>query len=800
MKAISFFILRAICLSALVLAVSIPTVPAEAASYVVNTTDDTDDGSCDAAHCSLREAINAGNANPGPDEITFDIPGPGPHVISVCSPVLQLTDDSTTIDGTTEPGYSGQPVIMIGPPAPALLVLCPAPITGLWIESSDNLVRGISWVGFGTYSPSGPLPLGADPAAPAAIAITGGSGNRIEANYIGLNPSGAVAANSTGLRIESSGQSVIGNVISGNRVGIHVLASDQVIQGNRIGTDPGGTVAIGNGLGVFLDEGGDSTQVGGAAAGAGNLISGNVSVGLFIHHESKGNLIQGNRIGTNAAGEAAVPGGYYGIYMCGDNNQIGGAAPGQGNLVSGNGTGIWVSSSSTGSFIQGNQIGSNAGGDATVPNGRGIESESSGITIGGLATGEGNLVVGNTSMGIALDDLAEYNLVVGNTIHSNAQAGVWLNGGDVRRNTISQNSIFDNAGLGIELEPGTNEDIAAPTLSFVTLSSAHGTACPNCTVELFIADPDPSGAGEGRTHLVTVSAGADGSFSATFSGVSACDWITATNTDPAGNTSEFSPNRRTCITLPWPWPALGIAVLAAAGALLGAAGGRRQRMPRPLAVAVGGLAGGMMAMMLVGAIAGLRIAAFQVPASYPPFTRPTHTPTHGDVAESVEHTLEAYMTQVMAATLTAQPTYPPTPTRTPTLTRTPTVTSTPVPSPTPAEFTAEVIQDANCRSGPGTRGYRSITSFAAGDLVTLEGRNPDGTWSLVRRDYADGSIRCWVWNGALQGNTSDLPVLQPPPTMTLTPTPRVGCWVPGAAGNVCTVPCPAGARGGPCTP
>jgi hypothetical protein len=334
----------------------------------------------------------------------------------------------------------------------------------------------------------------------------------------------------------------------------------------------------------------------------------------------------------------------------------------------------------------------------------------------------------------------------------------------------------------------------------VTLSSAHGTACPNCTVELFVADPDPSGAGEGKTHLVMVSADPDGNFSANFSGVAACDWITATNTDPEGNTSEFSANRRTCITMPWTGAVLAVAVFAVAGAVLGGTGGRRLRLPRALAVAGGGLAGGMMAMMLVGVIAGLRIAAFQVPASYPPLTRPTHTPTHGDLAESVEHTLEAYMTQVMAATLTAQPTHTASPTRTPTLTRTPTVTPTPVPSPTPAEFTAEVIQDANCRSGPGTRGYRSLTSFAAGELVTLEGRNPEGTWSLVRRDYPDGSIRCWVWNGALRGNTSDLPVLEPPPTMTPTPTPRVGCWVPGAAGNVCTFPCPAGARGGPCTP
>jgi CSLREA domain-containing protein len=54
---------------------------AEAATYVVNTEDDVDDGECDAAHCSLREAINAANENPGADQITFDIPGDGDHII-----------------------------------------------------------------------------------------------------------------------------------------------------------------------------------------------------------------------------------------------------------------------------------------------------------------------------------------------------------------------------------------------------------------------------------------------------------------------------------------------------------------------------------------------------------------------------------------------------------------------------------------------------------------------------------------------------------------------------------------------
>lgn len=776
----------------LVLALSLPAVRAEAASYVVNTTDDVNDGACDAVHCSLREAINAANANPGPDEISFDIPGPAPHLIVLRTTLPPLTDDGTTIDGTTEPGYAGHPVVAIRPCGQAVLVGCAASALGLPIQSSNNVIRGLSWFGFGIYNPSGPWQP--DAGSPRAIDITGGAANRIEANYIGLDPAGTAVGNSAGLRLRSPGQIVTGNVISGSQIAIHILAPDQVIQGNRIGTDPGGMAADPNGWGIYLDNGSGSNLIGGAGASEGNLISGNDNAGLFVAHEAPGNEVYGNTVGTNAAGNAAVPN-FNGLYIVGHDNHLGGPGPGEGNLISGNtAAGILISSSSEGNWIQGNRIGSDSSGAAAIPNGSGIESEGSYSTIGSQWPGEGNLILGNLADGINLNDLARHNWVVGNTIRSNGGAGIRTSQGpDVYWNNFSLNSIFENGGLGIELEHDTNEDILPPALTLVTLSSAHGTACPNCTVELFVADPDPSGAGEGKTHLVMVSADPDGNFSANFSGVAACDWITATNTDPEGNTSEFSANRRTCITLPWTWAVLAVAVFAVAGAVMGGTGGRRLRLPRALAVAGGGLVGGVTAMALVGVVAGLRIAAVEGPAFHRPLARPT--PTIGSLEDSVELTLDALMTQVMAATLTAHPTSSPTATRTPT----PVVTPTLTPSPTPAELPATLIQNANCRSGPGTEGYRIVTSFAAGEVVTLMGRNPEETWSLVRRDYADGSILCWIWDGALQGDTSDLPVLEPPPTMTPTPTPPVGCWVPGTAGNVCTYPCPAGASGGPCT-
>src|SRR5688572_30138141 len=52
-----------------------PTATAAPVTFIVNTTDDTDDSACNVAHCSLREAIKAANANSGLDTINFNIPG-----------------------------------------------------------------------------------------------------------------------------------------------------------------------------------------------------------------------------------------------------------------------------------------------------------------------------------------------------------------------------------------------------------------------------------------------------------------------------------------------------------------------------------------------------------------------------------------------------------------------------------------------------------------------------------------------------------------------------------------------------
>jgi len=116
-------------------------------TFTVNTTDDIDDGTCGATHCSLCEAINTANANAGPDTITFNIPGPGPHTIQPTSALPTITD-MVIIDGYTQPGATTNtngPGLGIN----AVLMIeldgsnAGVGVSGLRITAGNSTVRGL---------------------------------------------------------------------------------------------------------------------------------------------------------------------------------------------------------------------------------------------------------------------------------------------------------------------------------------------------------------------------------------------------------------------------------------------------------------------------------------------------------------------------------------------------------------------------------------------------------------------------------------------------------------------------------
>lgn len=260
-------------------------------------------------------------------------------------------------------------------------------------------------------------------------------------------------------------------------------------------------------------------------------------------------VIQGNYIGVDVTGIKALPNGKVGIRIAGPlNNTIGGTAPGAGNIISSNnGDGIdFTVGSGAGTVIEGNWIGTDPTGTLNLGNsGAGIDLWSNNITIGGTTSGAGNIIAHNSGNGI------EFTF-------------------NVNENSILSNSIFGNGGLGINfangptpnhpwppgVTPGSgpNNFQNYPVLTSAVSSSGDTTiqgslnAAPSTTflVQFFSnVAADPSGYGQGQTYLgsamVTTDSSSNASFTALLTGVSVPtgSYVTATATDPSGNTSEF---------------------------------------------------------------------------------------------------------------------------------------------------------------------------------------------------------------------------------------------------------------------
>ncbi|MDQ3379964.1 MAG: right-handed parallel beta-helix repeat-containing protein [Actinomycetota bacterium] len=502
------------------------------ATFIVNTTADSGPG-------SLRQAILNANATPGADTITFT----DTMTIAPTSALPTITE-AVTIDGTQ--GSSTTPgVTLDGIGAGGVL--------GLRISAGGTTIRRLAIVRFDS-----------------GVFFDSGSGSALEASYVGIGADGVTDLGNAndGVFISSGASSTTigpGNVISGNtREGIQIQGTGgTIVRGNLIGTNAAGTAAVSNGLRGILFNGSSGNTVGGAAPGAGNVISGNNNVGIIVNGASN-NTIQGNRIGTNAAGTAAVPNGPGGIQLLGgsapfgaNGNTIGGTASGAGNLISGNtGPGILLNSSGaspsvTGNTIQGNLIGTDVTGNSSIPNsgvnGHGISI----VNVGGIS---GNVIGAG---GAASRNVIAYNSGDGISISSDT--------GNVR-NTIRENEIHTNGGLGIDLgangvtanDAGDGDTGANNLQNFPVLTSASGgvvqgglSSAPNTqyVIELFSsAACDGSGNGEAARFLESFAVGTDPSgntgFSASPPTLATGEYVTATATDASvaiGDTSELSP-------------------------------------------------------------------------------------------------------------------------------------------------------------------------------------------------------------------------------------------------------------------
>ncbi|MEX2237620.1 MAG: hypothetical protein WEB00_08805 [Dehalococcoidia bacterium] len=313
----------------------------------------------------------------------------------------------------------------------------------------------------------------------------------------------------------------------------------------------------------------DNNQIGGSGAGEGNLFQTSNGAGLEISSLASTTQVFGNKFGTNFSGTAAL-GNQTGLRDLGIASIIGGAAAGEGNLISGNITGLRLGG--TDAVVQGNLVGTQSDGTSALPNtGPGIHVVGGeDILIGGTGA-ERNVIAFNQQAGIVAGDSGENVEIRGNSIHSNNGAGILFAALVINsiEFTVRANSIFGNGGLGIDFgggpvpndagdgDPGANLLQNHPNVTAAVAASAAITidgslsSAPSSTYTVdFYASPVcnapvPNNFGEGKRFLgsKTVQTAGNGIIAFSFTllkVVAAGDVVTATATDAAGNTSEFS--------------------------------------------------------------------------------------------------------------------------------------------------------------------------------------------------------------------------------------------------------------------
>jgi parallel beta-helix repeat protein len=541
---------------------------AHASALTVTNTNDSGPG-------SLRQAILDANANAGADAINFHLPNTGINTITPASALPAITDP-LVINGFNTAGM--YQVELDGSQAGAN-------VDGLFVN--DNFAAGgnvtIEGLIINRFGGNG-------------IVLSNTRVNRIEKNRIGTNADGTADLGNGQhgiLIIDSSSNAITGNLISGNDgSGVMITGSDStanLLSDNLIGvalTDfgPRGNDfgPLGNKVGVSIVGGANNNVIGVAPmysflASHSNLIAHNTHEGVLM--ETNGNVVISNTITRN---------GHDGVLVRnGSDNKIGDSVRNSFNVISGNGAHGVELAGANNNLVRGNVIGMELDPDyfygfQPLPNsGDGvlISAGASHNTIGGFYDNNIGLTAGNsiaysTGAGVRVER-GDGNILTGNFIGSNSGAGVFVNAppsGGSNSTLITVNSIYGNGGPGIDLAPagvtandagdtdtGANGLQNFPLLSIVKVDGDGppylvGTlnSIPNTkfNLEFFLNETcDGSDNREGSSYLSSYSVTTGGDGNAPFILKDKFErsyilrpgtFITATATDPSGNTSEFS--------------------------------------------------------------------------------------------------------------------------------------------------------------------------------------------------------------------------------------------------------------------
>jgi len=468
-------------------------------TYTVTNTGDSGAG-------SLRQAILDANANAGLDTIAFNVTGAGCDGSGVCTitpaTALPVVSSPVLIDGYTQPGSSANTNAQGALNTVLKVVVAPPGAGGTGLQLSTgadgSTIRGIVMNG------------GWDYAISFYFAGTGGS---VKGCFIGTDAAGTAVTNPHNIRgidAEYSANFTAGgpnpadrNLVSGNAQSAITIyhGANVLIEGNLVGTDKSGAVAFG---GTALLGIGVSSETPGAVI-RDNVVGG-VNSGLQVgdtNDTTTGMTILHNWVGTDVTGTINLGNHYYGIFVQGRDIQVGGVAAGEGNVVAFNeGAGVLVNYSTINTFhdaIRGNSIYGN-----------------------GTANGANFL----STLGIDLGNPGGFGQ------------------GGFTPNDLGDADIGPNLNQNFPLIKSV--DVGAST------TTVHGflnsTASTQFTIDFYSNDGcvgHPQDFLQGRTYLGSDTVTTDGSGNVNFDSVlpvaiAAGEKVTATATDPDGNTSEFS--------------------------------------------------------------------------------------------------------------------------------------------------------------------------------------------------------------------------------------------------------------------
>lgn len=491
--------------------------PATPLTNIVTTTRDGGPG-------SLRAALYYAMDHPG-TTVTFNIPTSDPGYsngvfnLKLSGHLPPLVTDGTVIDGATQPGFAGNPLIFVDG-SEMLPESQVGSVSGLLIYAANCAVKNLS---FTRFNWNGVTLLYAD-----------ATNNTIAGCWCGLDATGTnrapnalqgiLIANGASRNIIGGTNALARNVLSGNsQYGFFITDSNTTgnkVLGNYIGTDASGTLAVSNTIsGALVGNGSRSNVIGGAVAAARNVFSGNRNAGLWLTGVgTKQNIVQGNSFGLDASGTTALPNTFIGMYV------VDGASSNliSDNVFSGNGSeGLRLAATNvTGNIVQGNFCGTDVFGTNAIPNGFAgltLFGGATANTIGGSSAATRNVLSGNGTVGLALGNSVNQNTVSGNFIGTDASgntdvpngfAGVYLTDG-AHHNAIGSNVVSGNWTYGFYVaNPTTSSNFIQG--NFIGTRADGSNALANGFIGVIVFDGahdnvfglarDDSGAGNRIAH------------------------------------------------------------------------------------------------------------------------------------------------------------------------------------------------------------------------------------------------------------------------------------------------------------